>query len=533
MHGWSSIYREKGSVGELSRKLFWNVYIWHVLGGLIFYGLWTSLPVLSPFGPEYVTNVQHFWSHTFITHVNTGNIVMWKNTAQHCKSGLFRDSDFVGDSEDPKSTSGGILCIFGSHTFAPISWMCKSFLSAGSRMDGIPALDLWEWVIEVIIHSLPNQTNKTKAVREPRRNLSATLQSNMRKQIPTTHSNLDLNNIDHVPSSGTHSGFNVMLYVFEDNEAVIKMIIKGRSPTMRRVSRTHRVALDWLFDRINLVSKIQIRYIDTKHQLADILTKENFTRDEWNNLLHLFNISHYHSTCCAENSSLKSCSKTMAKRMQEQKGEIYSDVLVFSCSDKFLIREKSDCIQKSGDTHSDKETRKQDEKKFEIRRSVEFSSAFERCILWWANGHSHGETCRYKRGIRGSFRIWNWEWRRWREKPCASSKSDCHVETKSWKDIMVTQSTSVSPATIHHAETVFSIVREMYGRENDLDVNMANWCTFLNATLRAVHHGQDYEANLRYVKNNLWKSVGQLFNETGQLISEQKEITGISTINLI
>ena len=28
---------------------------------------------------------------------------------------------------------------------------------------------------------------------------------------------------------------NAMLYVFEDNEAVIKMIIKGRSPTMRHV----------------------------------------------------------------------------------------------------------------------------------------------------------------------------------------------------------------------------------------------------------------------------------------------------------
>ena len=105
------------------------------------------------------------------------------------------------------------------------------------------------------------------------------------------------------------------------NEAVIKMIILGRSPTMRHVSRTHRVTLDWLFDRINLDPKIQIRYIDTKHQLVDILTKGNFTRDEWNNLLHLFNISHFSSTCCAENSSLISRPKTMAKRMQEQKGE--------------------------------------------------------------------------------------------------------------------------------------------------------------------------------------------------------------------
>ena len=46
-----------------------------------------------------------------------------------------------------------------------------------------------------------------------------------------------------------------LLFVFEDNEAVIKMIMKGRSPTMRHVSRTHRVALYWLFDRINLDPK--------------------------------------------------------------------------------------------------------------------------------------------------------------------------------------------------------------------------------------------------------------------------------------
>ena len=59
---------------------------------------------------------------------------------------------------------------------------------------------------------------------------------------------------------------------------------------MRHVSRTHRVALDWLFDRINLEPKIQINYVDTKTQLADILTRGNFTRDEWNHLLCLFNI---------------------------------------------------------------------------------------------------------------------------------------------------------------------------------------------------------------------------------------------------
>ena len=40
-------------------------------------------------------------------------------------------------------------------------------LDAGLRMDGIPALDVWDLVIEVF-QSSPNQTNKTKDVREPR-----------------------------------------------------------------------------------------------------------------------------------------------------------------------------------------------------------------------------------------------------------------------------------------------------------------------------------------------------------------------------
>ena len=122
----------------------------------------------------------------------------------------------------------------------------------------------------------------------------------------------DLDNVDFISSNVNSSHQEALLYVFEDNEAVIKMIIKGRSPTMRHVSRTHRVALDWLFCRTNLDTKIQIKYIDTKNQLADILTKGNFTRDEWNHLLCLFNISHFSSTKCLE---------VMSKRTQKDSGD--------------------------------------------------------------------------------------------------------------------------------------------------------------------------------------------------------------------
>ena len=74
----------------------------------------------------------------------------------------------------------------------------------------------------------------------------------MRHQSPEVINVLE--NVDLVPSNVRFSHQEALLYVSENNEAVIKMILKGRSRTMRHVSRTHRVALDWLFVRINLAN---------------------------------------------------------------------------------------------------------------------------------------------------------------------------------------------------------------------------------------------------------------------------------------
>ena len=108
------------------------------------------------------------------------------------------------------------------------------------------------------------------------------------------------------------------------NEAVIKMIVKRRSPTMRHVSRTHRVALDWLFDRINLDPTIQIKYVDTKKQLAYALTKESLTRDEWNHLLRLSNIMNFSMFSCSHSlriesrvSCLRELRKALPKRVRQ------------------------------------------------------------------------------------------------------------------------------------------------------------------------------------------------------------------------
>ena len=184
--------------------------------------------------------------------------------------------------------------IFGSHTFVPISWMCQKqtavshssteseiiSLDAGLRLDGIPALDLWDLIVAVLGNT--NQSHKERG--DPfmnKRQIRSTPQTiPKRKQSQGVID--DSNNVDFISSNVNSSRQEALLYVFEDNEALIKMIIKGRSPTMRHVSRTHRVSLDRFFDRIDLDPKIQIKYIDAKNQLADMLTKGNFAREGWN-----------------------------------------------------------------------------------------------------------------------------------------------------------------------------------------------------------------------------------------------------------
>ena len=63
------------------------------------------------------------------------------NTVKQCRLALFQDSDFAGDLEDSNSTSGGTLCVFGSHTFVRISWKCKKQTSQQN-----PKSSLWTLV---------------------------------------------------------------------------------------------------------------------------------------------------------------------------------------------------------------------------------------------------------------------------------------------------------------------------------------------------------------------------------------------------
>ena len=433
---------------KYAHKLFWNAYTWHVLEDLIFCeqtcscGNEMDKSLCQTFGTFDLLHSSHKWIQT----------KMWD--AQHNNA-----------DKDVQETNLSFTQFYGS-------WnnLCRCRFTHGwdSRSR---SLGFSDWSISFL--TKPNQQNQR--YKRATGNLSAILQSNMRKQIPTPNTNPDLTNMD-------HANINSQTYW----PKVISHVTNGT----------------------------------------------------------IFNISLFSSTCCAKNSSLRSCPNTMAKWMQEQKRrrkkcgkiEIYSDELVFSCPDKFLIQEKSECIPKSGDTHSSGNPKAWWE---------ETLNPTQRRVLkrdWKIHSHRENLSQQKRNQECGSSRIWIWEWRRCdREtgcfktaagKPYASSKSDCQGRPKAEK-IEWSHNLHVSPATNHQTEAVFSIVRGTYGREhddpmNDLDVNMAIWCILLNATLRAaVHLGQDYDVNSLFVKNHLWNSVGQLLRETAKLISDQNEITGV------
>ena len=95
-----------------------------------------------------------------------------RNTTQHCRLGLFQDSDFAGDHEDSKSTSEGILCIARksnscSHKLdvQEVNVSVSRFHRIGNYFVGywfangwILSLDLWD--VDVVIEVLHSSNNR-------------------------------------------------------------------------------------------------------------------------------------------------------------------------------------------------------------------------------------------------------------------------------------------------------------------------------------------------------------------------------------
>ena len=185
----------------------------------------------------------------------TDNSCHVRNTAQKCRLGLSQDSDLAdilkaqNQHQVDSCANSEVIHLFqqvgcarNKHRSHTVQRKLRLFfLMQVFRRDGIPALDLWDLVIQVF-HSSPNKLKKSKDRVQGNllRNTPSNKHTQNQTKTPIQHDTLELNNVDHVSSNAKSFQFGSMLYIFEDNEAVIKMIVKSRSPTMRHVSRTQR-----------------------------------------------------------------------------------------------------------------------------------------------------------------------------------------------------------------------------------------------------------------------------------------------------
>ena len=350
------------------------------------------------------------------------------NTAQQCRLGLFQDSDFCRRSWilkinitrssvhfrashvcahklDVQETDLSFTQFYGS--WNNFSW-CRFTHGRYSRSH---SLGFGDW----------NMSFRTEREWTLWWNPLQVTKSNMDSPIQFKHTNVIPSNIDHIPSNTMHAGATAMLYVVEDNEAVIKMIIKGRSPTMRHVSRT--TELLWV---LCLTESIW-----TQNSKSVTLTPNTNSETSWpkgisrvmSGIIFFICSIFFSSLRCTKNFSLISC-VTMAKRIQERvvsksrPAMNVSSCLIATSSSAASspIASKSPGMSRFGDRYQNESW-----SKF-IRRTFSVSSEIKGCIRWRVKGRAAGKPDAWERT---NFRRiwWCWIWALVLQASCSNLRS--------------------------------------------------------------------------------------------------------------
>jgi hypothetical protein len=155
---------------------------------------------------------------------------------------LYCDADLAGDRNDSKSTSGVFMCLVGPTSFMPLAAVSKKQTSVskstpeaeivaidhGLSKHALPALSLWENIL----------------------------------------------------------GKQLSIRLMEDNAAAYRVVITGRNPSMRHMSRTQRIDVAWINERYVEKSFIFIE-CPSEYQAGDLMTKHFTDAKVWSRNLHL------------------------------------------------------------------------------------------------------------------------------------------------------------------------------------------------------------------------------------------------------
>ena len=168
--------------------------------------------------------------------MTTGSFVMWE-TRHLLQTWVCSKTQTLLATMRTQNQPQEVSCVISEVTPFPVSWMCKKHTSIPHSSTG----------------ALIFGTKKNKA--QPKHTSTRKVEQFLIHQDPTCHKQTEgLSNEFGGSRIHQHKFFsrNLSCTSLKTNEVVIKILIKERSPRLRHVSRTHRVVLDWLFDRTNL-----------------------------------------------------------------------------------------------------------------------------------------------------------------------------------------------------------------------------------------------------------------------------------------
>ena len=165
---------------------------------------------------------------------NTGHYrqyCMVGNKASERKLGLLRDAVFAWDLPDSQSTSGGVLCIFGSH-------LCTTRIEPQFHVVA-PKLRLFHWTLGLRLGGKPTLSlrDSVMAVLEPLGWVHPLLRRSKRPARKAKTHNRVIDALGHVPHFRPARFFSI----FQEHEAVIKMIIPcSKSNPVTCFQNSHR-----------------------------------------------------------------------------------------------------------------------------------------------------------------------------------------------------------------------------------------------------------------------------------------------------
>ena len=448
------------------------------------------------------------------------------NTAQQCWLGLFQDCDFAGDLEDSKSTSGGLLCIFGSHTFVPMSRMCKKqtsvsrssteaevvSLDASSRMNGIPSSwSLGFGYCSISVFTEPTNNTKDQVRSNSSRDTTWNKHTQIQTKVPIHHDNLKLRNIDNVSSKAKSSQFGAMLYILKTAKKWLKWSSKAEVQ-QRRILNPQSCQIRYMTPNINSQT---FWPKDISHVISGIIF-----------FICETSASHCILLCCSQNFSLDQLHQkdgendARTERRRKDRGKVKTDdELGLACLDKFFDCAESDCVEKPGDTHRTLSKwlvkyRKTWSKIIHSKRTVEFWRMAKRCSTGCRYGETRSDTRRPRTPQ------FTWRFNMYQEK----RRFTKHKNRR--KNDIWPHNLHISTDFVLHMESQ----SERWNERPRCEHKHMEYI-FPYTLPAAVHLGLNFSENLGSTKYQPVKSVSQLFQVTWKMITDQTEITGITTID--